>query len=273
MSSDWDVYIENMRGWFIHKILLPLSQQITQVDQAFESAGLSHLSSRFPATYSMAAKSLDGEHRMRSHLFLSAPSASFNEPKIQSLLDLVHSRPTDPLVKSRLRIEKYLSIATISSHRASLIKKIANLADGSFMNSFHSTLFMNNTSETTTTSTSTSRTNPNTNNTTSTSSTSEPFDDSQVLLHLFCTFMDENLPSENANDSQPFTSNFFVPIDEKVSNRRDAIQIQQISSTPLTLQLIAESRILQAHPVPSHHLCFYCTYLYLYCYLPFIVGL
>lgn len=62
--------------------------------------------------------------------------------------------------------------------------------------------------------------------------------------------MDENLPSEAAHDNQPFSSTFFVPIDEPVSMRRDAIQIQQISlGTGLCLQLIAEDKILQAHPV------------------------
>lgn len=60
--------------------------------------------------------------------------------------------------------------------------------------------------------------------------------------------MNDNLPSENANDSRPFTSNFFVPMDEKVSNRLDAIQIQQISSNPINLRVIAEDKILQAHP-------------------------
>jgi hypothetical protein len=60
--------------------------------------------------------------------------------------------------------------------------------------------------------------------------------------------MNDNLPSENANDSRPFTSNFFVSIEEKISNRRDAIQIQQISSNPINLHLIAEDKILEAHP-------------------------
>jgi len=60
--------------------------------------------------------------------------------------------------------------------------------------------------------------------------------------------MNDNLPSENANDSRPFTSNFFVSLDEKVSNRRDAIQIQQISINPINLRVIAEDKILQAHP-------------------------
>ena len=60
--------------------------------------------------------------------------------------------------------------------------------------------------------------------------------------------MNDNLPSENANDSQPFTSNFFVLPEEKVSNRCDAIQLQQMSSNPIILRVIAEDKILQAHP-------------------------
>ncbi len=60
--------------------------------------------------------------------------------------------------------------------------------------------------------------------------------------------MNDNLPSENVNETRPFTSNFFVAIDEKISNRRDAIQIQQMSLNPINLRLIAEDKILQAHP-------------------------
>lgn len=75
--------------------------------------------------------------------------------------------------------------------------------------------------------------------------------------------MDENLPSEAAHDNQPFSSGFFVPVDEQVSLRRDAIQIQQIpsgTSTSVTLQLIAEDKILQAHPVRKDTF-FICLYL------------
>lgn len=61
--------------------------------------------------------------------------------------------------------------------------------------------------------------------------------------------MDENLPSENANDSHPFSSTYFVKLDEKVSGRRDAIQLQQISLAPINLQVIAEDKILKAHQV------------------------
>lgn len=60
--------------------------------------------------------------------------------------------------------------------------------------------------------------------------------------------MNENLPSENANDPRPFTSNFFVSTEEKISNRADAIQLHQTSSNPINLRLIAEDKILQAHP-------------------------
>ena len=129
-----DGYIENVRRWFTRTILVPLSKQISQVDSALESAGLSHLSSRCPANYSMAAKSMDAEF-MSTHLCLTA-STGFNEIKIQTLNDLERNRPNDPTVKARLKIEKYLGIALISSHRISLIKRISALADGAFLGSF-----------------------------------------------------------------------------------------------------------------------------------------
>lgn len=61
--------------------------------------------------------------------------------------------------------------------------------------------------------------------------------------------MDENLPSENVSDAHPFSSTFFVPLEEKPSSRHDAIQMQQVSVSPVVLQLIAEEKVLQAHPV------------------------
>lgn len=135
MSSDLETYTENVRKWFTRKIIVPLSNEISKVDSALEAAGLSHLVSRCPANYSMAAKSMDAEF-ISSHLCLTAPTG-FNDAKIQSLNDLERTRPNDPIVQSRLKIEKYLSIALISSHRSSLIKRISALADGSFLGSFH----------------------------------------------------------------------------------------------------------------------------------------
>ena len=129
-------YTENVHQWFVSKLLRPLSREISRIDSALESAGLSHLSSKCPANYSMAAKSMDAE-LMSSHLCFSAPTG-FNDPKVQTLTDLERSRPNDPIVQARMKIEKYLSIALISTHRVALIKKIASLADGSFISSFHS---------------------------------------------------------------------------------------------------------------------------------------
>lgn len=160
MSSDVETYIENVRRWFTRKLLIPLSKEINRIDSALESVGLSHLSSRCPANYSMAAKSMDAEI-MSSHLCLTAPSG-FNDSKIQTLNDLERTRPNDPIVKSRLILEKYLSIALISSHRVSLIKRISALADGSFLASYHCSL---------------SSTNP-----IEASSRIDPFDDTQVKL-------------------------------------------------------------------------------------------
>lgn len=160
LSSETEVYIENVRRWFTRKILLPLSREISRIDSAFESSGLSHLSSRCPANYPMAAKSMDAEI-MSSHLCLTAPTG-FNDTKIQTLNDLERARPNEPIVQARLKIEKYLSIALISSHRLSLIKRISALAEGSFISSFHSSL-----------------------NETSSTSRVDPFDDTQVKLFYY----------------------------------------------------------------------------------------
>lgn len=130
-------YIENVHEWFVRKILRPLSQEIIKIDSALELAGLSHLSSKCPANYSIVAKSMDSE-LISSHLCFSAPTG-FNDPKVQTLADLERSRPNDPVVQARMKIEKYLSIALISTHRVALMKKISCLAEGSFISSYHLT--------------------------------------------------------------------------------------------------------------------------------------
>ena len=133
-----EIYVENVRNWFTRKIIVPLSKQILLVDSQLETWGLSHLSSKIPANNdSMVAKSMNAE-LMSSHFCLSAPSGS-NDPKIRNITDLYRSRPNDPIVLNRLKIEKYLGIAVTPSHRNILIKKIAALADGSFLGSYHPT--------------------------------------------------------------------------------------------------------------------------------------
>lgn len=154
MSSDWDVYVENVRSWFVRKILKPLSEDIKQVDAQLEAAGLGHLACRFPATYSMAAKALDSQKSLfgssgggsghalspasastastsssPSHFFLGTPGPV---GKISTLMDLVQVRTAaDPLVKARLRIERYLSPAALASQRAAIIKRISAISSGS----------------------------------------------------------------------------------------------------------------------------------------------
>ncbi len=141
MSSDWDEYVESVRGWFNEKILIPLTGDIQQVDAQLESTGLGHLASRFPATYSMAAKAADSKEVTASGGSASAAAASTGGyflglggggmSKIATLMDLVQARTaTDPLVKARLRIERYLSMAPTTSQRLTLIKRISSLSQG-----------------------------------------------------------------------------------------------------------------------------------------------
>jgi hypothetical protein len=150
MSGDWDEYVERVRSWFIDKILIPLTRDIQQVDAQMETSGLGHLSARFPATYSMAAKAADAKDdstiggggggitstgsTSAGHYFLGG---MVGVNKISStLMDLVQSRGSaDPLVKARLRIEKYLSTAPTTAQRLALIKRISALSQG---NSIHS---------------------------------------------------------------------------------------------------------------------------------------
>ena len=88
----------------------------------------------------MAAKasdaSLKGETGLSSsapaqHYFLGLTGGPGGMSKIATLMDLVQARSAaDPLVKDRLRIERYLSTAPTTSQRQALIKRISHLAQG-----------------------------------------------------------------------------------------------------------------------------------------------
>ena len=112
MISDSDIYIENVRSWFIRKILAPLNEDIKRTDLELEASGLGHLCCRYPATYSLAAKSVDSDRAKSPYLFSSGIYGG-EARRIQTVMDFVRSRPEDPLVKTRLRIERYLSNTSI----------------------------------------------------------------------------------------------------------------------------------------------------------------
>ncbi len=217
LGLDIDVFTENLRGWFSKYVMKPLAKDIEEVNDAFAKNNLDHLNCFHPASFSTSlfgTSSATNGTVMKSLVSISPQSSS--QP--QSLMDLAQRMKDDPLVQKRLCIEKYLAFASIPSRRNYVISRIKSMAEGYLLASF--------------------------------SPSSGLDSDTEILLTLFCTFLDANLPSSDYFDSQPFSGKHFVRQGEKPSQRQDAIQIAQVG--PQTFELIADEHIFMSFPGPNN---------------------
>lgn len=217
-----DEVTENLCLWFLVRILRPLSTDIHGISREFAAAGLDHLSPPIPASFSMFSKNSSGSTDNGSYFL--APSGFAASARPQTLLELCHKYPSDALVQKRVRVERYLSFAGLASQRAAVIRRIHEMASDGLLKSLN---LMSTTL----------RLHP---------ADSPPCDeDASILMHLFCAFMDEKLPSEQYLDPQPFSTRHFVSVEEQPSERLDAIQIHQVQRHPPHFRVIAEDRIFE----------------------------
>jgi hypothetical protein len=209
---------ENLRRWFSIKILQPLKQDIDDATRTFNEAGLEHLAPQNPASFSMFSRNSQNGTVTSDSYILSTTSTFATAAKPQTLLELGQKNPQDPMVQKRLRLERYLSFASLTSHRSAVLRRINELAEDGLTSAFRWTLSILQQH---------------------TSAPTMENDDSLILMHLFCTFMDENLPSERYYDSQPFSARHFVALEDNPSMRPGAIQIRQIQRQPPHFRFIA----------------------------------
>lgn len=224
-----DTLMDNLRRWILRKIIIPLNRDILEISTAFANSGLGHLSPESPATFSLFSRpssSGNGTIMLAAGNFAAAA-------KPQTLLELSQKYPQDPVVQTRLRLERYLSFASLSSQRAAVIRRLAEIVEDGLISlackyplGGKGPAGAEGTME-------------------------HAEDDSQMLVHLFCSFMDEHLPSESFYDPQPFSSCHFVAVDEKPSSSPNAVQIQQVSRHPSHFRLIAGQNIYDVYPGPS----------------------
>ncbi|PJF17402.1 hypothetical protein PSACC_02786 [Paramicrosporidium saccamoebae] len=218
LSCKIEEIAENLRRWFSIKILQPLKQDIDDTTRAFNEAGLEHLAPQNPASFSMFSRNSQSGNVTSGSYILSTTSNFATAAKPQTLLELGQKNPQDPMVQKRLRLERYLSFASLTSHRSAVLRRINELAEDGLTSAFRWTLSILQQH---------------------TSAPSMENDDSLILMHLFCTFMDENLPSERYYDSQPFSARHFVALEDNPSMRPGAIQIRQIQRQPPHFRFIA----------------------------------
>jgi hypothetical protein len=242
--------IENLRYWFSRKILRTLHDDIVQVNNSFSQVGLEHLSPQSPASFSLFAKAAPVHNG--NTIMLTAAGTFQSAARPQTLLDLSQRSPNDPIVQKRMRIERYLSFASLASHRAAVVRRIGEFAEDGLVGAFRwaagSSILFGGTAAAT--------------------SSDSSHEDSQILMHLFCAFMDEHLPCEQYYESQPFSAKHFVAFEENPSNRSDSIQIQQVQRQPPYFRLIAEKKIYEVYPGAHnvfHVIVFLVEYLHRHC--------
>lgn len=225
--------LENFINWFLQKILRPLEKDIEAVTESFENAGLGHLGPSVPATYSLFYSHLsDTNFDEPSRNTISIPPTlsagglaggkSFVGPnmRVQSLLELLSSpHKNDIIVQKRVRLERYLVFGG-PSKRPFVIKRIQELAK-QFSLSIN---FLG-----------------------------RQIDDGELLMHLFCTFMDERMPVSDYYTDQPFTQSHYVgdvlvkkpegssPTAALTSDPKSSVQIVKITKAMQTLLSLPES--------------------------------
>jgi hypothetical protein len=158
---------ELLRKWFVEKILGPLMDQIEKVDTAFATAGMNHLCTR--------------------HTHMMTPSLLDLKDKPRTLTDLFQKHGNEPLVKLRMRVERFMQRAA-EGDRGHLIERLKALTKDNYMLSY------------------------------------DPSIDSKYLLLLFGAFMDEHYDA-NASFSlthivmypnPPSTSPYTIQLHEHV---------------------------------------------------------
>lgn len=110
---------ELLRNWFVEKVLGPLVEQIDQVDAAFIAAGMSHLCTR--------------------HTHTMAPSLQDARDKPRTLTDLFQKHGNEPLVKLRMRVERFMQRAT-EGDRGHLIERLRALTRDKYMLAYEPSL-------------------------------------------------------------------------------------------------------------------------------------
>lgn len=125
-------------------------------------------------------------------------------------------------MQARIHLEKYIGFNTLtsggSSSRSHILKRIETLSKEKLLDSFKWDGIK--------------------------------FDDSSLLMHLFCTFMDDQLSDEEYYQGQPFSKRYFITIDDKPTFRvKGSVFIQQTQLQPSHYQLIGNGCIYQSFEV------------------------
>lgn len=181
------------RIWIASKILRPLSETIVSVDKKFNSLKLHYLNS--------SSSQYCFEPALKQYPSLTGD----NQPR--NLIELYQSNPQDSHIISRLKIERYINV-TGYNNKDYIIKRIHDFAQKGIARYCWDS--------------------GNDTNWIFKSWNPALPTDSELLLHLFITFMDFHSGTRHL-DSFNFSKNHFCTKEEKI---HQGIFIKQISSRP-----------------------------------------
>ncbi|KAI9012859.1 cytochrome B561, N terminal-domain-containing protein [Gaertneriomyces semiglobifer] len=281
-----DEWTENMRTWLARKVLKPLANRIRRCDKEFTTAGLEHLTcaaATMQAGMAAANKAaiaaitastsqqptgafggttsggLFGGAATPSGLFGASTSGMFGQSsatkpamfgatqaqsptKPTNLYELSQQSRNEPLVQERMKLENYLSMPNYEC-RAYIVERIQQLAEGSSLASFKW----------------------NGGSSSQGHAWSQEWlpTDSQLVMHLFCRFLDENMPGENfaAYGNYAFSSKYFVPVGSKPDPAR-SIQLRNYTKWPPHYNLVVEGVVYDVYPGRNNMLQAQCLFAY-----------
>lgn len=200
----------------MRKIIEPINRDITIVDSKFMEMGLDHLTTSNPATFSVNPQLRGG--LIGNSVVISTSMSLTSRP--QSLLELSLQFPQDSIVQKRLRLERFLGIASIGSQRSALLSKLRNMSETGLVQVRKLDL---------------------------SSRQSEVEDDLRLFMYLFCAFMDENLPSEQFYGNSPFTSRYYVE-GENYSRMTADVALQAVLNPEFHYNIIVGDSIYDLFP-------------------------
>ncbi|KAI9145514.1 cytochrome B561, N terminal-domain-containing protein [Paraphysoderma sedebokerense] len=229
--DDWG---ENMRLWISETVVKPLSDRIVRMEKKLEEEGLSHLSVKL-ASWSQGL-SLSGQTQPQPSQpaqTLFGPKSSFSfgtsgqagglfgtqqTQKPMHLVDLANRFSHISWVQERIILERFLNISSYPNAREYLYYRIHELAQGARLSHY----VWNRGGQWGVDTSGNKR-----------EWTSDLPSDAEVIVHLFCVYLDSIMPGENPlwAGHQAFSSKFFVGVEAR-PDQRSKIQIKQKSKSP-----------------------------------------
>jgi len=259
LVDDWT---DNMRLWLSEKVAKPLSSRLKNMDILLKNDGLNSLctkdchwnqSSKIQTTATNASATATTANPSQKTGFGMGFSMPFGgntlNQKPATLEDLASKFSDKPWVQERLTLERFLNIPSYPHAREYMWYRIHDLATGLRLSQF---VWNSGGSW-----------GVDANGNPRKWTTSLPTD-SEVIIHLFCLYMDSIFPGESPlwSGNQPFTCKYLLGIDDK-PDKTCRIQIKCASKSPTPhFVLVVANTYWDLFPKRSNALLTLCLFVY-----------